>query len=266
MENPQDNKIMNLHQIQGEFSASINDYSHLNLDLFKSRNPEERFFIYIRNVKATLIKTLANTYPACWKLLGEDYANALANMFLENPNNIPNSPILEEFGESFSDFLATLNGFDEGKYVADLARFEWLKNMIELAPKNECDSFKIFDSVKKNKQIGNLEHSIFIINKTILFFASDFAIDKLEESVMNDSSSKVDINSSSRAILFNSNGQIKILWINEALYKFLLKLHQKNTAEKAYSAALVLDENFNLENAFLFILQNNLLEQIYIKD
>lgn len=86
------------------------------------------FDVYRRNVHGTLRRTLAATYPACERILGERCFAALARNFAAtHPSS---NPDLNVYGEGFADFLQPYTVGEhilaELPYLPDLARLEWL--------------------------------------------------------------------------------------------------------------------------------------------
>jgi len=86
----------------------------------------ERFRVYRNNVFASLINALRARYPVIERLVGEDFFEAAAAHFIEA--HPPRSPILIDYGEDFSAFLASFEPADTLPYLADVARLEWLRH------------------------------------------------------------------------------------------------------------------------------------------
>ena len=84
--------------------------------------------IYANNVSAALIKSLAATCPACFRILGETCFNNIAHRFIEHSPSV--HPDLNRYGEFFGDFLdewtQSQASFSDYRYLGDLARLEWL--------------------------------------------------------------------------------------------------------------------------------------------
>src|SRR5437868_11212702 len=63
-----------------------------------------RFGVYRNNVVASLTEALKDTFPAVFRIVGEDFFCAMAREYLKKTP--PASPILLHFGGSLPDFIA----------------------------------------------------------------------------------------------------------------------------------------------------------------
>jgi len=88
--------------------------------------PPKRFRVYRNNVFASLINALRARYPVIERLTGEDFFKTAAGHFIEA--HPPRSPVLIDYGEGFSDFLASFEPAGALPYLADVARLEWLRH------------------------------------------------------------------------------------------------------------------------------------------
>ncbi len=111
--------LMNLHERESEFIEKLLPLEHIN--------EEKQLSIYKSNVNGAVQKVLAQIYPACMNILGEDYFNQLCRAYrFQYPSTDPD---LNNYGEYFSVFIKEqynvhdeLDGFE---YLADLASLEW---------------------------------------------------------------------------------------------------------------------------------------------
>ncbi|MFT5111863.1 MAG: hypothetical protein ACI8P9_001185 [Parasphingorhabdus sp.] len=84
---------------------------------------ERRLQVYRNNMQASLTESLACTYPAIAKLVGEDYFNTLARLYIKaHPSQ---SGDLHQFGNRLADYLKDYQAAARLPYLPDLARFEW---------------------------------------------------------------------------------------------------------------------------------------------
>jgi hypothetical protein len=100
--------------------------------------PPAALSIYANNARVSFIETLKRTYPAIWRLVGEDYFRQSAREFQHlHPSR---SGDLQHVGERFAEYLVLKHGNDNYAYLADVARLEWAYQEalidIELAPLN----------------------------------------------------------------------------------------------------------------------------------
>lgn len=85
--------------------------------------PKQRFNIYRNNVHVSLVEALMGTYPVVNRLVGEEFFRGMARVYVGA--NLPRTPMLIRYGETFADFI---DGFEPARtvpYLADVARLEW---------------------------------------------------------------------------------------------------------------------------------------------
>lgn len=82
-----------------------------------------RFAAYRRNVAGNWIHALRSTYPVIERRLGSDDFDRVAGEYLRSTNS--RSGDLNEYGESFADFLAGHPALAPDPCLPDLARLEW---------------------------------------------------------------------------------------------------------------------------------------------
>ncbi len=83
-----------------------------------------RLQVYRGTVQANFADALRSSYPAIWRLVGEDYFRQTAREFQRrHPSRCGD---LLPAGERFPAYLAELHAGDEFAYLTDVARLEWL--------------------------------------------------------------------------------------------------------------------------------------------
>ena len=75
-------------------------------------------------MRGNFTDSLRSTYPAIWRLVGEDYFRQTALKFQRSHPS--RSGDLTHAGRGFAEHLAALHGDDQYRYLADIARLEWL--------------------------------------------------------------------------------------------------------------------------------------------
>lgn len=87
----------------------------------------KRFNVYRNTMHASLAAALAARYPVIQRLLGEDFFQAMALLFIRQQP--PSSPILAQYGEHLAPFLEDFEPAQDWPYLPDMARLEWLRNL-----------------------------------------------------------------------------------------------------------------------------------------
>ena len=114
--------------MQSLLSRSFEDQSLLvELKNGTRLTPEKQLNIYRRNINGAYQNVLAQVYPACRSILGNDYFNQLCRLYrFEYPSTDYD---LNTYGYYFSRFLADHINSDERlceyAYLEDLATLEW---------------------------------------------------------------------------------------------------------------------------------------------
>lgn len=86
----------------------------------------KRFNVHRNNVTVSLIRALADIYPATQRIVGVESFRAMARIHVrEKP---PRSPLLFEYGRGFPDFIERFEPARPMPWLADVARIEraWL--------------------------------------------------------------------------------------------------------------------------------------------
>lgn len=89
----------------------------------QSGGSEDRFAVYRNNVVVGIGDSLAATYPVVAALVGAEFFNAMAGVFVRSMP--PTSPIMIDYGGDLADFIAGFTAADGLPYLADVARLEW---------------------------------------------------------------------------------------------------------------------------------------------
>lgn len=88
-----------------------------------TKGNSRRFDIYRNNRAVSLIDNLQSTYPVVLQLVGEEFFNAVARLFIDQ--SPPQSPVMMEYGADFSTFISRFPGAESVPYLADMAKLEW---------------------------------------------------------------------------------------------------------------------------------------------
>ncbi|SMG39709.1 HvfC/BufC N-terminal domain-containing protein [Paraburkholderia susongensis] len=94
--------------------------------------PQARLGIYRNTANSTLLAALRLTYPAVQALVGSEFFEGAARLFIEQCP--PSSALLDSYGELFPEFLARMPEAASLVYLPDTARLEWAVNEALHAP------------------------------------------------------------------------------------------------------------------------------------
>lgn len=93
---------------------------------------EARLHVYRNTFLGTLTKALRLSFPAVERLVGEDFFESAARIFIES--NPPQSAWLDEYGAAFPRFLANFPPAAGLAYLPGVARLEWAVSQALHAP------------------------------------------------------------------------------------------------------------------------------------
>jgi hypothetical protein len=94
--------------------------------ILTARVPAERLDIYRNTFLLTLTKVLRLCFPAVQKLVGGEFFEGAAQIFIaEHP---PRAAWLDQYGADFPDFLRAFGPAASVRYLGDVAELEWAVN------------------------------------------------------------------------------------------------------------------------------------------
>ena len=94
--------------------------------------PADRLGIYRNNAAITLVGALRIAYPAVEELVGTEFFEGAARIFIER--HPPRTAYLNDYGSEFADFLGAFPAVAELPYLPDVARLEWAMSVALNAP------------------------------------------------------------------------------------------------------------------------------------
>lgn len=98
-----------------------------NLLAWNGSDPSRRYDVYRNNVTVSLREALAETFPVCRAMVGEEFFSAMARSFLQG--HPPASRVLTRLGLPFADFIAGFEPAGAVPWLAEMARLEMARVM-----------------------------------------------------------------------------------------------------------------------------------------
>lgn len=88
-------------------------------------DPARRFAVYRNNVRGSLLNALADSYPVVAQLVGEEFFEAMGHVYISA--HPPRSPLLNDYGQDFADFIQGFAPAGSLPYLGAVARLERLR-------------------------------------------------------------------------------------------------------------------------------------------
>ena|SRR5438552_744088 len=112
---------MSLRDMQRQFMRGVLDESAAAPPCV---TPAQHLRLYANNARANFLEALQSSYPVIERLVGGPYFRQCGLLYLRgHPSRCGD---LHPSGAAFADYLSELHPHGEFRYLADVARFEWL--------------------------------------------------------------------------------------------------------------------------------------------
>ena len=124
-------RIPTLLELQSAFSRDVlglDDGAAFDLVVADGLDPRARLAIYRNTATSTLVTALRLSYPAVQSLVGAEFFEGAARLFIEQ--HPPKGAYLDSYGAGFPDFLARMPEAASLAYLPDIARLEWAVNHV----------------------------------------------------------------------------------------------------------------------------------------
>lgn len=253
-----------LNLIQQQFSDAL--FAQENkiqlLDFMNSDYPSERLNIYRQTIIQNLRQALEITYPGIWVLLGKECANSVAYSYINNINHLPNTGCLDDWGESFSDFLDKKPELKMLPYLKDFAQYEWFKHLAYREAESNCVSYNDLNNLSEKI----LEQSKLILHPSLYIMKSEFQLDKILELVENFDASGFELKRyQTYALIFRSESGVMTYWITEDNFFFFQNILNQHTLAECFKNTEKNYPDFKFSEAFSFLMSCKLISSMIYK-
>lgn len=212
-----------IEMLQNRLYQALFDKPNNLDDWTASSYPLERLRVYSNTIFYTLSHALAETYPGISALVGEACMKQLTHAFCRNPENLPVSGCLDDWGREFADFIEGQAALSDWPYLSDYARYEWLKHQSYCAVTSQALADTAFATVSE----AMIESLVVTFIPSVAFIASQYDLRAIEALFSNPQPKPLHgVLKRSNAIIRRYNGVIQTLWIDDDHWLFLLSLKQ----------------------------------------
>jgi len=210
-----------LPEIQQQFFAGIFDRDTAIIDALLPSDTlmaKDRLAIYRGSIFGLYTNALSAIYPVCERLFGEQFFDALCDRYIpEHPSTSPN---LQDYGQSFAEFLQGFEPVASLPYMPDVARLEWAWHQAFHARSHEpLDSGRL--SRVKEKE---MEHIVFQLAPGATLLTSNYPVDRIWQCNQADvhDPAEIELDGCTRHLLIWRQGlEMRIDPLNENQWLFL---------------------------------------------
>jgi hypothetical protein len=202
---------------------------------------ESRLRIYQNNVRTNFVEALGSTYPVIRRLVGEDYFRQTVWAF-QRRHPSPSGD-LNHAGGAFPEYLRALHREDEFRYLAEVARLEWLIQESMLAPDHAPLDLQALAQV----DAAAYDALQFTLHPTLRLFESEFPALRIWEANVGDAEPPVlDLGSGGeRLAVMRHEGELRLHRLDCGEYAFLGSVAEGQSFAACVDCGAAADPSFD---------------------
>lgn len=197
------------------------------LESHAHRSLQQSIYIYRNSMRAALLAVLADTYSVCQKIVGVDFFRAMALLYIDETDSV--SPNINDYGASFSEFIAQFPHTQSLGYLADVAGLEWLLHQTHFG--EDFQALPVSELIKLNEK--QYEQIIFSMPVNSYLLASDYPLYRIWEFNQNEYSEEevltLDAQSEEKLLIWRPQFNPEILVLNDLEWQVLSALKSELT-------------------------------------
>jgi Putative DNA-binding domain len=202
-------------------------------------SPINRLDIYHNTIFSGLTKALCLTYPAVQRLVGVDFFEGVAQLFIVwHP---PRAACLNCYGGEFPDFLRDLPAATAVAYLADVARLEWAVNCAIHAPDIEPFEFATLTAIDPGDRGG----VSFTAHPSVHLVRADYPVDLIWRAVLADDDRALRAIDLSSGLVHLVAGRrstgVEVVRLEEKVWRFLAELYAGRPIQAAINSCADFD-------------------------
>jgi hypothetical protein len=247
---------------QQDFATALLDSSHpiASQPIGEHGRASSRFTIYRNNVSASLINALADTFPVCQALVGEDFFRAMALEFVRA--HPPKTRILAYYGDAFPDFVRCFPPAASVPYLADVAQLEYRRVLSyhaadDVSVRHEALAALLNDAEQINTARFALHAAVHVVK-------SEFGVFSLWAAHQGACAiESVDPRVAETALIFRRGLDVQTMAIAAATGALIMELKRGATLIEAIETAQNIDPDFALTDTLALLIRENLITAIH---
>jgi len=228
-----------------------------------SRNgadPASRFAVYRNNVHSSLINALADGYPVVLQLVGDEFFRAMALVYAQA--SPPTSPLLNEYGSDFADFIQRFGPAASVPYLADVARLERLRvKAYHAADAQPMDQQTVINCLQQQSSLGELSLQL---HPSVSTLNSAYAVVALWAAHQTTASmSTLDPLHSQSALVLRNGLEVEVFSIDNGSAVFINSLNNGWPLEMAMAYALDAASEFDLHQCLALLISHGAITHLH---
>ncbi len=251
-----------LRELQAAFSQSLFTHEPQGLEPWVDSHGLatcHRIQIYRNMVFNTFTDVLKTSYPSVLRLIGSDCFDGLAARYIAQVPSVSGN--LQDYGRAFPEFLATTAETAMLPYLPDVARLEWLRQEVYLAPDAKPAAMEWLVLLTEDE----LAKSMIELHPSIRLLNSQFPVVDIWRFCQDSAPQQLHLDDGGQtALAWRSEHQIAILAVAPEVHRFVTELLADRALEDAIHAALATAPEFNLASTLQLLLQHGLVVDAHI--
>ncbi len=250
-----------LRELQTGFSSALRS-PETETDVPLVADPR-RINVYRNNFRITLRDTLGSLYPVVRKLVGDAFFHQCASDFVRrNPSR---SGDLNDYGETFADFLSDYEAAQSLPYLDDVARLEWAyQRAFHAADAQSFDAARL--AAISPEQYAQL---VFKLHPSAGLVTSRYPTLRIWKSNQDDAAGEDSIkldDGGDALLVVRPELDIEFIRLSEGAFRFLDTLMQGHTFDVACNNALETESHFELNEFFGFCITHGIIVDFELQE
>lgn len=219
-------------------------------------DPASRFAVYRNNVQASLINALADSYPVVVQLVGDEFFRAMAGIYVQGTP--PRSPLMNDYGHDFANFIEGFSPAASVPYLADVARLERLRVIAyHAADAQSLGHERIAASLADPQALSELTVEL---HPSLNLLDSAFAVVAIWAAHQQETTlAGIDLNLGQHALVLRNGLDVEVFAIDQGASAFIQNLQNGQSLMQALEAAPA----FDISQTLALLISRNAISHLH---
>ena len=233
--------------------------------LFSSNgaDPASRFAVYRNNVHSALINALVAAYPVTLQLVAEEFFRAMAGVYVQAYP--PNSPLINEYGSTFADFIQGFEPAASVPYLADVARLERLRvRACHAADTQPLDQQAVLQALQGQADLGKLRLQL---HPSVATLSCAYAVVAVWAAHQTEGAmATLNPWHAQSALVVRQGLTVKVFAIDRGSVTFIDSLNRGTPLEMAVAHALEASAEFDLHQCLTLLISHDAITHLHLNN